>query len=60
MGMRCEQTANEKLSKDCAFVKGDEFPCFPPPAYFNSLSKLGLPLPSTYILHVRVYATKIS
>lgn len=29
MGMRCEQTANEKLTKDCAFVKGDEFPCFP-------------------------------
>ena len=31
MGMRCEQTANEKLTKDCAFVKGEEFPCFPPP-----------------------------
>lgn len=25
MGMRCEQTANEKLTKDCEFAKGDEF-----------------------------------
>lgn len=29
MGMRCEQTANEKLTKDCAFIKGDKFPYFP-------------------------------
>ena len=60
MGMRCEQTANEKLTKDCEFVKGDEFPCSPHThthththTHFNTLRVgLDLPFPSAYTLSV--------
>lgn len=61
MEMKCEQTASEKLTKNWAFVKGEGFLIFSPPAYFNSLRvSLDLPLPSAYKLSVRVYTTEIS
>ena len=55
--MRCEQTANEKLTKDCEFAKGDEF-LVPlththTHTYFNALRVgLDLPFPSAYTLSV--------
>ena len=53
--MRCEQTANEKLTKDCEFAKGDEFlvPLTHTHTHFNALRVgLDLPFPSAYTLSV--------